>query len=148
MSIKKALFGGGVETNATASYQGSIQDWLPVKNIIGGVVITKDNRFIKILEIVPVNIYLKSAEDRQAIVEAFAAYLKIAPDHMQFEARTLPADISRYTDRANCCRSYCGIATIASSPGKRFCAMSLSYSLTTLGMVRLTSPYRLRAYSR
>lgn len=96
MSIKKALFGGGVETNATASYQGSIQDWLPVKNIIGGVVITKDNRFVKILEIVPVNIYLKSAEDRQAIVEAFAAYLKIAPDHMQFEARTLPADISRY----------------------------------------------------
>lgn len=73
MSIKKALFGGGVETSATASYQGSIQDWLPVKNIIGGVVITKDNRFIKILEIVPVNIYLKSAEDRQAIVEAFAA---------------------------------------------------------------------------
>ena len=52
MSIKKALF-GGVETGATASYQGSIQDWLPVKNIIGGVVITKDNRFIKILEIVP-----------------------------------------------------------------------------------------------
>lgn len=99
MSIKKALFGGGVETNATASYQGSIQDWLPVKNIIGGVVITKDNRFIKILEIVPVNIYLKSAEDRQAIVEAFAAYLKIAPDHMQFEARTLPADISRYVER-------------------------------------------------
>ena len=99
MSIKKALFGGGVETRATASYQGSIQDWLPVKNIIGGVVITKDNRFIKILEIVPVNIYLKSAEDRQAIVEAFAAYLKIAPDHMQFEARTLPADISRYVER-------------------------------------------------
>lgn len=99
MSIKKALFGGCVETNTTASYQGSIQDWLPVKNIIGGVVITKDNRFIKILEIVPVNIYLKSAEDRQAIVEAFAAYLKIAPDHMQFEARTLPADISRYVER-------------------------------------------------
>ena len=99
MSIKKALFGGGVETGVTASYQGSIQDWLPVKNIIGGVVITKDNRFIKILEIVPVNIYLKSAEDRQAIVESFAAYLKIAPDHMQFEARTLPADISRYVER-------------------------------------------------
>ena len=38
MSIKKTLFGGGVETRATASYQGSIQDWLPVKNIIGGVV--------------------------------------------------------------------------------------------------------------
>ena len=30
---------------------------------------------------------------------SFAAYLKIAPDHMQFEARTLPADISRYVER-------------------------------------------------
>lgn len=99
MSIKKLLLGGGVETAGAQSYQGSIQNWLPIKNIIGGAVITKDNRFIKILEIVPVNIYLKSAEDRQTIVEAFAAYLKIAPDNMQLVARTLPADISRYIQR-------------------------------------------------
>ena len=67
MSIKKALFGGGVETGATASFQGSIQDWLPVKNIIGGVVITKDNRFIKILEIVPVNINTATEEELIAV---------------------------------------------------------------------------------
>lgn len=99
MNIRKRLLGGGVETTGAHGYQGSIQDWLPIKNITGGAVITKDDRFIKILEVVPVNIYLKSPEDRQAIVEAFAAYLKIAPDSMQFVARTLPADISRYIQR-------------------------------------------------
>ena len=35
----------------------------PHQNIIGGVVITKDNRFVKILEVLPVNIYLKSVSD-------------------------------------------------------------------------------------
>ena len=76
MSMKDAIFGTAAPTShGGATYRDSIQAWLPVKNIIGGVDITKDNRFIKILEIVPVNIYLKSAEDRQAIVEAFAAYL-------------------------------------------------------------------------
>ena len=40
------------------------------KNIIGGVVITKDNRFVKIMEVLPVNIYLKSAIDRQNIISS------------------------------------------------------------------------------
>ena len=63
----------------------------PAPNIIGGVVITRDNRFIKILEVLPVNIYLKSPNDRQNIISGFAAYLKIAPDDLMLQARTLPA---------------------------------------------------------
>ena len=56
----------------------------PHQNIIGGVVITKDNRFVKILEVLPVNIYLKSVSDRQNIISSFAAYLKIAPNDLQW----------------------------------------------------------------
>ena len=63
------------------------------------MVITKDNRFIKILEVLPVNIYLKSTDDRQNIISAFASYLKIAPDSMQFEVRTIPADTADYISR-------------------------------------------------
>ena len=97
MNMKELLFGGTVRGGGSHSlYRDSIQAWLPVKNIIGGVVITKDNRFIKILEILPVNIYLKSPADRQNIITAFASYLKIAPDNMQFQARTLPADTADY----------------------------------------------------
>ena len=69
MNIKELIFGGGVKTaSGGGAYRDSIQAWLPIKNIRGGVVVTRDNRFIKILEVLPVNIYLKSANDRQNII--------------------------------------------------------------------------------
>jgi len=105
MTIKELILGSGVKGSVEGggAYRDSIQAWLPIKNIIGGVVVTKDNRFIKILEVMPVNIYLKSPNDRQNIISSYAAYLKIAPDSLQPEARTLAADTSEYVDRM---RSY------------------------------------------
>ena len=47
----------------------------------------------------PVNIYLKSPNDRQNIISTFAAWLKIAPDDLLLSARTLPADTAEYVDR-------------------------------------------------
>ena len=100
MNVKELIFGGAVKTSAgDGAYRDSIQAWLPIKNIRGGVVITRDNRFIKILEVLPVNIYLKSANDRQNIIASYAAWLKIAPDNLQLEARTLPADTADYVER-------------------------------------------------
>ncbi len=99
MNLKEMIFGGSAKAGGGGAYRDSIQAWLPVKNIIGGVVITKDNRFVKILEVLPVNIYLKSANDRQNIISAFAAYLKIAPDDLQMIARTLPADTQAYVEQ-------------------------------------------------
>ena len=84
MNLKEAIFGGGVQSVGGGG------------NAIGGVVITKDARFIKLLEVLPVNIYLKSPSDRQNIISAFAAWLKIAPNSLQIEARTLPADTADY----------------------------------------------------
>ncbi len=100
MNLKGLIFGSGVKATAGGgAYRDSIQAWLPIKNIISGVIVTKDNRFIKVLEILPVNIYLKSPNDRQNIVSSFAAYLKIAPDGLMMMARTLPADTSEYVER-------------------------------------------------
>ena len=60
MNLKEAIFGGGVQSvgGGNNAYRDSIQEWLPVKNIIGGVVITKDARFIKLLEVLPVGQHL------------------------------------------------------------------------------------------
>ena len=100
MNIKELIFGGAVKAaGGGGAYRDSIQAWLPIKNIRGGVVVTRDNRFIKILEVLPVNIYLKSANDRQNIIASYAAWLKIAPDNLQLEARTLPADTADYVER-------------------------------------------------
>ena len=89
MNIKELIFGGGVKAAGGGAWRDSIQAWLPIKNIVGGVVVTRDNRFIKILEVLPVNIYLKSPNDRQNIISSYAAWLKIAPDNIQLEARIL-----------------------------------------------------------
>ena len=99
MNLKELIFGAANTAGGGGAYRDSIQAWLPVKNIIGGVAVTRDNRFIKILEVLPVNIYLKSPNDRQGIISAFAAYLKIAPDSLQLQARTLPADTAEYVER-------------------------------------------------
>lgn len=49
MNLKDLIFGGGVKSGDDGgTYRDSIQAWLPIKNIIGGVVITKDGRFVKI----------------------------------------------------------------------------------------------------
>ena len=100
MNVKELIFGGGMKAaRGCGAYRDSIQAWLPIKKIRGGVVVTRDNRFIKILEVLPVNIYLKSANDRQNIIASYAAWLKIAPDNLQLEARTLPADTADYVER-------------------------------------------------
>lgn len=100
MNLKEMIFGGNVRPGGdSGAYRDSIQAWIPIKNIMGGVVITKDNRFVKILELLPVNVYLKSANDRQNIVSSFAAYLKIAPNDLQMVARTLPADTQAYVEQ-------------------------------------------------
>lgn len=99
MDLKQLLFGGGAKAAAAEPFRDSIQAWLPIKNIVGGVVVTKDGRFVKILEVLPVNIYLKSPNDRENIISSYAAWLKIVPDDLQIQARTLPADTADYVER-------------------------------------------------
>ena len=100
MKVKELLFGGGPQGVAGGgAYRDSIQAWLPVKNIIGGAVVTRDNRFVKILEILPVNFYLKSPADQQTIIAGFASYLKIAPNTLQVLVITQAADLADYAAR-------------------------------------------------
>ena len=104
MNLKELIFGKGASSGGEGGvYRDSIQAWLPIKNIMGGVVITKDDRFVKVLEVLPVNIYLKSPNDRQNIIASFAAYLKIAPNDLQMVARTLPADTQAYVEQMRRC---------------------------------------------
>ena len=80
----------------TKTYEGSTQDWLPIRDIKNGIVILKDGRCIKICEVLPVNFYLKSEVEQENIIFYFASYLKIAPDRMQIRVVTQRADIDEY----------------------------------------------------
>ena len=85
MGLKELILGNGVKglDGRKNEFSGSVQEWLPLKNIIGGMVITKDRRFVKIIEVLPVNFHLKTPHEQQGIIYYFASYLKIAPDDLQ-----------------------------------------------------------------
>ena len=43
MNVKELIFGGGVKAaGGGGAYRDSIQAWLPIKNIRGGVVVTRE----------------------------------------------------------------------------------------------------------
>lgn len=98
MGLKELIFGGNVQNfnEKDGAYSDSVQKWLPIQNVINGVIVTKDRQFIKVLEVLPVNFYLKSPIDQQNIIYQFASYLKIAPDTLQILIVTQKADTAEY----------------------------------------------------
>lgn len=63
----------------------STQSFLPIKEIISGIVVTKDKRYIRILEVEPTNFALKSVSEQKEIMNAFLKLLKAAPVNLQFK---------------------------------------------------------------
>lgn len=73
-----------------------IQDFIPVKDIKSGIVETTDGRFLKILEIEPINFNLRTPEEQEDILYTFAGWLKVAPVKLQFKSITRRADCLKY----------------------------------------------------
>ena len=73
-----------------------VQPFLPVKEIRNGIVETTDGRYIKILEIEPINFMLRSSEEQFNILSSFASWLKISPMKLQFKSITRKADSDKH----------------------------------------------------
>ncbi len=73
-----------------------VQDFIPVKNINYGIIETTDGRYIKILEIEPINFMLRSSEEQFGIISSFASWLKISPMRLQFKSITRKADSDKH----------------------------------------------------
>ena len=73
-----------------------VQDFIPVRNINYGVIETTDGRYIKILEIEPINFMLRSSEEQFGIISSFASWLKISPMRLQFKSITRKADSDKH----------------------------------------------------
>ena len=73
-----------------------VQDFIPVKNIRHGIIETTDGRYIKILEIEPINFMLRSEEEQLGIISSFASWLKISPKRLQFKSVTRKADSEKH----------------------------------------------------
>lgn len=72
--------------------------YLPIRKIENGIIYTKDHRYVKIIEVIPINFLLRSAREQRSIIYSFVSYLKISPVKMQFKVLTKRADINRHLE--------------------------------------------------
>ena len=94
MNLKNILFGNGDKNT-----EDGTERLVPVKEIYGGVIALKNGKFVTVLEVLPLNFYLKSELEQKNIISGFAAFLKTAPDELQIIVETRPADISAFCER-------------------------------------------------
>lgn len=73
-----------------------VQDFLPVREIRNGIIETTDDRYVKIIEILPINFLLRSSEEQYNIISSFATWLKISPMKLQFKSVSRKANSDKH----------------------------------------------------
>lgn len=73
----------------------STQQNIPIRDIYRGIVITKDRRYIKIMEVKPITYELKSPSDQMNIFSSFQQLLKVAPSSLQLTEMSFPANLEK-----------------------------------------------------
>ena len=74
----------------------SVQDWLPFKKILdNGIILLKDDSYIKILKIFPINYNLKSDLEKEAILNSYKIFLKTCNFNLQILIQSNKKDLSQ-----------------------------------------------------
>lgn len=76
----------------------TMSDYIPIEKIEHGIIYTRDHRYVKIIEVVPINFLLRSAREQRNIIYSFISYCKISPVRMQLKVMTRKADINRHLE--------------------------------------------------
>lgn len=79
-------------------YFNPVAEYLPIEKIANGIIYTKDHRYVKIIEVSPINFMLRNPSEQRSIIYSFISYLKISPAKVQFKVFTKSADINRHID--------------------------------------------------
>lgn len=79
-------------------YRNPVAEYLPIQKIENGVIYTKDHRYLKILELNPVNFLLRNEGEKRNIIYSYASFLKISPVKLQIKVLSKRADVNRHLD--------------------------------------------------
>lgn len=71
----------------------------PIEKIENGICYMKDKRYIKIIEVEPINFLLRSVREQRNIIYSYMSYLKISPIKMQIKVISKKADIGQHLDK-------------------------------------------------
>lgn len=73
-------------------------DYFPIQKIEHGVIYTRDHRYVKVLEVTPINFLLRSAREQRSILYSYVHYLKISPVKVQMKVLTKKANVNRHLE--------------------------------------------------
>ena len=74
----------------------SIQDWIPFEEILdNGIIKLKNNEYIKILKISPINFNLKSQLEKETILNSYKLFLKTCNFDIQILIQSNKEDLSQ-----------------------------------------------------
>ncbi|MFR1434341.1 MAG: VirB4 family type IV secretion system protein [Acutalibacteraceae bacterium] len=73
-------------------------DYFPIQKIEHGVIYTRDHRYVKVLEVTPINFLLRRAREQRSILYSYVHYLKISPVKVQMKVLTKKADVNRHLE--------------------------------------------------
>lgn len=74
----------------------STQMWSPIKDVKDGIVITKDERFVQILEFSPINFRLLPAADQDKIANTFGAAVRAFPQKFHIKVLSRKANVETH----------------------------------------------------
>ena len=95
MPKAKAPSGRAVQES---KYLNPVAEYLPIYKIENGIIYTKDYRYVKIVEVSPINFMLRSAREQRSIIYSFIGFLKISPVKIHFKVLSKCADINRHVE--------------------------------------------------
>lgn len=72
------------------------QSFINIRDVSDGIIITTDDRYIRIIEIIPTNFFNKDALEQERIVYQFSQYLSHAPRTMQIKIMSVPETAEDY----------------------------------------------------
>jgi len=78
----------------------SVQEWLPFDTILeNGIIKLKDNTYVKILKVSPINFNLKSNLEKEVILNSYKIFLKTCNFDIQILIQSNKEDLSKHISK-------------------------------------------------
>jgi len=80
----------------------SVQEWLQIENIFNnGIIKLKNNKYIKLIKIYPINFNLKSDFEKEAILNSYKVFLKTCNFNFQILIQSNKEDLNKNIKNIN-----------------------------------------------
>ena len=80
----------------------SVQNWIPIDAFFNnGIVKTKNNKYLKIIKIIPINYSLKSELEKKSILNSYKIFLKTCNFNIQIIIQSNKEDLSKHIKNIN-----------------------------------------------